>query len=353
VTHDLAETLLNWYARHARDLPWRWTPDPYTVWVSEIMLQQTQVRTVIPYFERWMKLFPSIASLASASQREVLAVWEGLGYYSRARNMHRAARLVMEEYNGELPRDTQDLRQLPGIGRYTAGAIASIAFGLDEPAMDGNARRVLARFFNVALPARSSRGERLLWELAGENLPAGQAAEYNQALMDLGAMICTPREPDCSNCPLALECQANQLGLQEELPVKLAKRAAPHHTVTAGVIYRAERVLITKRPIDGLLGGMWEFPGGKMQPGEDLVSCLQREIKEELAVDIDVGAHLGVYQHAYTHFRVTLHAFRCSMVNGLEPQPLQVDDLRWVTLDELPEYPMGKIDRLISIQLLA
>jgi len=353
VTPDLAESLLDWYVRHARDLPWRSSPDPYVVWVSEIMLQQTQVRTVIPYFERWMDHFPSIAELANASQQEVLAVWEGLGYYSRARNLHHAAQIVMGEHNGELPRDVHRLRQLSGIGRYTAGAIASIAFGLDEPALDGNARRVLARFLNVTLPARSSRGERLLWELAAENLPAGRAAEYNQALMDLGAMICTPREPDCGVCPLALECQANQLGLQAELPVKLAKKTSPHYTVAAGVIYRDEWVLIAKRPKDGLLGGMWEFPGGKLQPGEDLVSCLQREIKEELAIDVDVGGELGVYQHAYTHFRVTLHAFQCSMVNGLEPQPLQVDDLCWVTLDELPEYPMGKIDRMISNQLLA
>ena len=353
MNHELAESLINWYARHARDLPWRSNADSYVVWVSEIMLQQTQVMTVIPYFERWMKHFPSIPELANASLHEVLAVWEGLGYYSRARNLYRAAQIVISEFSGELPCDTQDLRQLPGIGRYTAGAIASIAFGMDEPALDGNARRVLARYFNVTLPARSPRGERLLWKLAEQNLLPGRAAEYNQALMDLGAMICTPREPGCSACPLALNCMANELGLQAELPVKLAKKTSPHYNVTAGVIYRAERVLIAKRPKDGLLGGMWEFPGGKLQPGEDLVSCLQREIKEELAVNIDVGGQLGVYRHAYTHFRVTLFAFRCSLVNGLEPQPLQVDDLRWVTLDELPDYPMGKIDRMISNQLLA
>ena len=351
MTPDLTQPLLNWYAQHARCLPWRTHPDPYVVWVSEIMLQQTRVETVIPFFQRWMKHFPSLTALASASQQEVLAVWEGLGYYSRARNLHRAAQLVVEDYEGELPRDPLSLRKLPGIGRYTAGAILSIAFGMDEPALDGNARRVLARYFNVTEPARSTRGEHILWALAKENLPAGQAGEYNQALMDLGAEICTPREPNCEICPLARTCQAYTLGVQKDLPVALEKAATPHITVTAAVIYRDDRVLITRRPQNGLLGGMWEFPGGKMQSGEDLVSCLQREIKEELAVDVNVAEQLGVYRHAYTHFRVTLHAFRCSLVNGYEPELVQVDDLRWTKLEELADFPMGKIDRQISNQL--
>jgi A/G-specific adenine glycosylase len=345
--------LLAWYARHARDLPWRGSGDPYAVWVSEIMLQQTRVETVIPYFERWMRRFPDLASLAQASQQEVLAAWEGLGYYSRARNLHRAAQIVVQEMGGELPRNPQALGRLPGVGRYTAGAIASLAFGVDAPALDGNIRRVLARVFNLAEPARSPVGERRLWELAGEHLPAGQAGDYNQALMDLGATICTPRAPDCASCPVSQFCQARALGVQEQRPVMPQKPVVPHYIVTAAVIRRDEEVLIAQRPLEGLLGGLWEFPGGKLQPGEELAACLQREICEELGVGITVREPLGVYRHAYTHFRVTLHAFHCGLANGAQPQPLEANDLRWVRPDELPAFPMGKIDRMIARDLLA
>jgi A/G-specific adenine glycosylase len=345
--------LLAWYARHARDLPWRGSGDPYAVWVSEIMLQQTRVETVIPYFERWMKRFPDLGSLAQATQQDVLAVWEGLGYYSRARNLHRAAQIVVQEMGGELPRDPQALGSLPGVGRYTAGAIASLAFGADAPALDGNIRRVLARVFNLAEPARSPAGERRLWELAAEHLPAGQAGDYNQALMDLGATICTPRLPDCLGCPVSRFCQSRALGVQEERPVMPQKPAVPHYTVTAAVIRRDGQILIAQRPLEGLLGGLWEFPGGKLQPGEELAVCLQREICEELGVHVGVQQPLGVYRHAYTHFRVTLHAFCCSLANGAQPQPLEAHDLRWVAPDELTDYPMGKIDRLIARDLLA
>ena len=316
------------------------------------MLQQTRVETVIPYFEHWMERFPTLSSLAEASQQDVLAAWEGLGYYSRARNLHLAAKIVMEQHGAQLPAETKFLRQLPGIGRYTAGAIASIAFGLDEPALDGNIRRVLARVFDLREPARSPKGERELWQYATDHLPDGQAGEYNQALMDLGAMICTPRDPACTHCPLVSECQAFALGVQEERPVVEKKATKPHHTVTAAVIQRYDRVLIAQRPTNGLLGGLWEFPGGKVQPEEDLASCLQREICEELDVQIQIGSPLGVYHHAYTHFRVTLHAFLCKLVNGNEPKPLEASALRWANLEELVNFPMGKIDRQISRDLI-
>ncbi len=315
------------------------------------MLQQTRVETVIPYFERWMKRFPSIVLLADASMQEVLSAWEGLGYYGRARNLHKAAQLVQQEYKGQLPGEAHLLRKLPGVGRYTAGAIASIAFGRDEPTLDGNIRRVLARYFNVSMDARSSPGERVLWELAAENLPPGQAGAYNQALMDLGASICSPKSPDCPACPLADTCQAKALGIQKERPVLLPRRAIPHHIVTAAVISRDGRVLIACRPPRGLLGGMWEFPGGKQEQGEDLPACLRREICEELGVDIEVNTQLGVYEHAYTHFRVTLYAFECTLLKG-EPQPIQAAEVRWVSPLELSRFPMGKIDRQISHTLL-
>jgi A/G-specific adenine glycosylase len=351
MTTQLSRQLLTWYDRSARRLPWRGERDPYRIWISEIMLQQTRIETVIPYYQRWLERFPTLEDLASASQQEVLQAWEGLGYYSRARNLHRAARIIIIDLDGSFPTDRTALEQLPGIGRYTAGAIASIAFGQDEPALDGNIRRVLSRIMNLELPARSPQGERLLWQYARDHLPLGRAGDYNQALMDLGATICTPRAPACSTCPLENLCQARQLGVQEERPVGQARPAVPHYVVTAAVIHRNGRVLIAQRPEGGLLGGMWEFPGGKVEPGEDLPAGLRREILEELAVDIEVGEHFGVYEHAYTHFRVTLHAFSCQLVHG-EPQAVEASDLRWVVPDDLRAYPMGKIDREISKRLV-
>lgn len=352
MSHSLAELLLDWYRLHARQLPWRQRKDAYGIWVAEVMLQQTRVDTVIPYYHRWMERFPDVLALANAGLEEVLAAWEGLGYYQRAHNLWRAARIVRDQYGGVLPADVRAWRALPGVGSYTAGAIVSIAFGLDEPALDGNIRRVLARVFDIRLPVRSPQARRRFWDLARQHLPGGQAGAYNQALMDLGATVCTPRRPDCANCPLAGICQAYILGVQEALPIRTQRARIPHETVTAAVIWRNGRVLITRRPLHGLLGGLWEFPGGKVEPGEDLDSCLRREINEELGVQVNVGELVGVYRHAYTHFRVTLHAFSCSLPDGSEPSPLQVSDYRWVRPLELGDYPMSKIDRRIAAQIM-
>ncbi len=347
---DLAPLLLKWYENHARRLPWRDRPEPYRVWVSEIMLQQTRVETALPYFERWMDRFPTLEDLASASEQDVLQVWEGLGYYSRARNLRLAAQQVMVEYGGQIPSERAALEKLPGIGRYTAGAIASIAYGKDEAALDGNIRRVLARVFNVSYPARLPAGKRQLWGLAEITLPPGQAGDFNQALMDLASSICTPRAPDCPACPLAGPCEARSLGIQEERPVQEARSPIPHYLVSAAVIHRSDHVLIARRPANGLLGGMWEFPGGKVKPGETLSQALQREIREELGADITVSGKIGVYHHAYTHFKVTLHAFSCQLIQG-EPQALEASEIRWVAPGQLENFPMGKIDRLIARRL--
>jgi A/G-specific adenine glycosylase len=314
------------------------------------MLQQTQVDTVKGYFARWMTRFPSLQALASADEQDVLTLWEGLGYYSRARNLWRAARQV-QAGGGRMPHTVSELERLPGVGRYTAAAIASMAFGQDEAALDGNIRRVLARVFNVALPARSPEGERLLWSLAQQHLPSGRAGDYNQALMDLGSLICTFRAPDCGACPLRDICQAAALGLQAQRPVMAARPPVPQWTVTAAVISRDGQVLIARRPANGLLGGLWEFPGGKLESGETLSDGLRREITEELGVDIIVGDALGVYRHAYTHFKVILHAFRCFLVSG-EPQPRVASQLCWTQPAQLPDFPMGKIDRQIANHLL-
>ncbi len=352
MSEEFARRLLAWYATNARQLPWRGQADAYAVWVSEIMLQQTRVETVLPYFERWMQRFPTLTALCAASQQEVLSAWEGLGYYSRARNLQRAAQRVAAEYGGRLPEEAGELQKLPGIGRYTAAAIASMAFGKDEAALDGNIKRVLARVFDVEQPAASPGGQRRLWQLAAEHLPPGKAGDYNQALMDLGATLCTPREPACPTCPLAGLCLAYRRGVQAQRPVTAQKPPIPHYEVTAAVIHRDGRVLIARRPPNGLLGGLWEFPGGKQQVEESLEECLKREICEELGVEVGVREPLGVYRHAYTHFSVRLHAFHCALVEG-EPQALHATEIRWVGKGELGAYPMGKLDRQIARRLEA
>ncbi|MRR29720.1 NUDIX domain-containing protein [bacterium] len=256
----------------------------------------------------------------------------------------------MTRFDGQLPASLTDLETLPGIGRYTAGAIGSMAFGLDAPALDGNLRRVLARVFNLDMPIRSLEGQKALDELLVQHLPTSKAGDFNQAMMDLGATLCLPRSPDCEPCPIMNLCQARQLGVQEERPVTAERRAVPHYTVTAAVIQRGDQVLIAQRKPDGLLGGMWEFPGGKQEPGESLQDCLKREILEELSATVIVETELGVFHHAYTHFKVTLHAFYCTLASG-EPRPVEVSDIRWVRQDELATFPMGKIDRQISRHL--
>lgn len=339
--------LLDWYRENARDLPWRETRNPYAIWVSEIMLQQTRVSTVIPYYERWMERFPTVSHLAEAEEDEVLRLWEGLGYYRRARYLHRAARELSESYGGKLPSDPESLRSLPGIGAYTAAALASIAFGKDTAAVDGNIRRVITRFYDIGTVIHTAETEQAVLRLMQASLPAGQAGEYNQALMELGARICTPRSPECSRCPLKISCLAFQRGTQEERPVRKKKPDPPHLQVTAAVFRENNRVLLAKRKPGGLLGGLWEFPGGKQQEGESLEETLIREICEELGVAIEVEAPFGRYQHAYSHFSITLHAFQCRLL-GRDIELTDHTAFRWVSDGELDHYPMGKVDRQIA-----
>lgn len=346
----IAQRLLTWYAQRRRSLPWRDHPDPYAVLVAEVMAQQTRLETVLPYFARWMAHFPTVEALARAEEQEVLALWEGLGYYRRARYLHRAAQEIVARYGGQVPADPRHLTALPGIGPYTAAAVASIAFGRDVPVVDGNVLRVFARLFALEAPIDTGAGRRAIEALTREHLPPGQASAYNQALMDLGAQVCTPRQPACTACPLRDLCRAYAQGDPTAYPRRQPKRPVPHYTVTAAVIRRDGQVLLAQRPPQGLLGNLWEFPGGKVEPGESLEDALQREIDEELTASVQVEAPFGVYRHAYSHFKVTLHAFLCRLTAG-EPRPVVAQALRWVPIAALGEYPMGKIDRRIARRL--
>ncbi|CUS04934.2 putative A/G-specific adenine glycosylase YfhQ [Candidatus Promineifilum breve] len=353
---DLPTPLLAWWDAGHADLPWRRTKEPYAVWVAEIMLQQTQIAAVLPYYERWMARFPTVEALAGATLDEVLKVWEGLGYYSRARNLHAAARVVVEEHGGRLPGGVDELLKLPGIGRYTAGAIASIAFAVAAPAVDGNVIRVLSRLFDIDRDITQPAAQREFWALAAAALPATRPGDFNEALMELGQQICTPQAPHCLICPLNALCLARRRGTQLERPVRPARRATPHHDVVAAVIWqdggptRTGRFLITQRPAAGLLGGLWEFPGGKVEPGETMPEALRREIREELGLAVEPGAFVLAVAHAFTHFRITVHAFHAAY-NGGEPQHLAVADHAWVTLDDVERYAFAVTNRKIIGQL--
>ncbi len=351
------QALLAWHARARRDLPWRRSSDPYAIWVAEVMLQQTQVRTVISYYTRFLARFPDLRSLAAAPIDAVLKAWEGLGYYARARNLHRAAREVLRAHGGSLPADRVSLERLPGIGPYTAGAIASIAFGADEPVLDGNATRVLCRAFGIEEDPRKAPAKDRLWELARALLPTGEAGRFNEALMDLGATVCTPRAPHCTGCPLRARCTAQREARQEALPARSPRRPIPHHDVVAGLVWDRPRspeahLLVTKRRPEDMLGGLWEFPGGKVKPGETLAQALARELDEELAIKVAVGEPFMTVKHAYTHFRITLHALHCQHVGGT-PQAIGCAAWRFVHPRDLDRYAFPAADRRLIDALRA
>ncbi len=343
---QIREALLSWYSRYKRDLPWRRTKDPYCILVSEVMLQQTQVERVRQYYQKFLERFPTLEALARAQLDEVLKAWEGLGYYARARNLHRAAQIIVRDYNKKIPQDRQALLKLPGIGRYTAGAILSIAFGQDEPVVDANVRRVLFRIFAL----RRTQTHQKLTELARALLPAGQAGPFNQALMDLGATICVGREPKCLLCPLSKLCAARRLGIQHELPLRSQIPTKPHYDVAVGIIWKGDKILITKRPNDGLLGGLWEFPGGKRQPNESLEECVRREILEEVNVRVRNLTRSMTVRHSYSHFRVTIHVFQ-GLYAGGQPRCYGCTAWAWVTPTELRTYAFPSATQKIIAKL--
>ncbi|MEM9907405.1 MAG: A/G-specific adenine glycosylase [Cyanobacteria bacterium P01_D01_bin.44] len=338
--NSLRKSLHLWYADCGRDLPWRRSRDPYAIWISEVMLQQTQVKTVIPYYERWLTQFPAVEVLATADQQQVLKLWEGLGYYARARNLHQAAQQIVERHQGQFPKSFEDAIALRGIGRTTAGGILSAAFNQPIAILDGNVKRVLARL--VALEQPPSKALDQLWQLSEQVLDPKYPRDFNQALMDLGATLCTRHNPACLLCPWQAHCAAYRQNRQSEIPMTESRGPLPHKHIGVAVIYGDDgRILIDRRKQEGLLGGLWEFPGGKIEPNESVEDCVKREIQEELGIDIEVQDRLITIEHAYTHFKVTLNVFNCTHLSGT-PQPIECDEVKWVTLDEIDEYPFPK-----------
>jgi A/G-specific adenine glycosylase len=324
---ELRAPLLRWYRRNKRDLPWRRTPDAYAVWVSEIMLQQTQVATVLPYYARFLERFPTVASLAEANEEEVLALWSGLGYYRRARSLRAGARKVVDEHGGNVPRDRAELLSLPGVGRYTAGAIASIAFDREEPILDGNVRRVLARVLALhGARIGFAREERLLWDAAAGLVRGARPGDLNQALMELGAIVCTPVEPRCSGCPARRLCRARAEGRPESYPAARARRQAQNVRVAVAWLRRGERIVL-ERPIRGNpLRGSWDLPAIEVEAGAEAADALRAKLAAA-GLEVAVGPARTVARHGIMHRKLTLEVAECRLRRGrVAGRP----DLRWI-----------------------
>ena len=343
---SIRRKLLRWYRENGRDLPWRKTADPYRIWISEVMLQQTRVETVLPYYKTFLKRFPTVQALAKAPQDGVLKTWENLGYYSRARHLHKAAQIVVERFGSRLPGKEEDLRKLPGVGGYTAGAIASIAFGEIVPAVDGNARRVLMRLFDVTAAIDRPSTVRQVQALAEKLVPESAPGDFNQALMDLANSLCTSQKPACSRCPLGKHCRARREGNQEAIPRRPKRRKIPERQAVAALIQdRKGRLLVAQRPGKGLLSSLWKLPGGFLREGEAPEEGLIRTVREEVGVESEPQRPLGAVRHSYTHFRMILHVFASRITCG-KPRPLLCGETHWSAPEDLASLAFSKVDRL-------
>ncbi len=333
-----SKKLIAWFQVNHRKLPWRETSDAYPIWISEVMLQQTQVVKVQDFYSRFIEKFPTIQLLAEADVQDVLKAWEGLGYYSRARNLHHAARMVVEEMDGQIPNDVTAFRRLPGVGEYIAAAVLSRAFQLPLAVVDGNVKRVLARVFLIPDPVNISSTLKKFTRIAQSLMDESRPGMFNEALMELGATICRPQKPRCPVCPVNGFCLAFRNGQQTQYPVKTKTRATPTHHIVVGVIYKKERFLIIRRPLSGLLGGMWEFPGGRVQAGEDAeIRCVEK-IREKTNLRVEITGYLTRVKHAYTHFKILMDVYRCRYVSGRIRLTGPMDS-RWIVPEEIDHFP--------------
>ncbi len=339
---QIRSRLLRWFDAAKRDMPWRRTEDPYRILLAEFLLQRTRVASGTPFYERFLRRFPDLPSLAAASEQDVLRAWEGLGFYRRARSLHEAAKVIVERHGGRIPSDAETLRGLPGVGPYTAGAVASIAFGAREPAVDGNVLRVLARLYRVEADVSKGEGREEIWSLARALVPPSRPGAFNQALMELGATVCTPASPSCGTCPLEDLCAAHAAGVEDRLP-KIGQGRKPRTVPVAFALVESRgRVLLTRRPDGGLLGGLWSLPGGELPPEADPVPALEVLVREQAGVRARVRTPVARVSHTFTHRRWTGSIYRCDPAPG-EPAP----SARWVTPEEVRELPIVPFHRRI------
>ncbi|WP_241159379.1 MULTISPECIES: A/G-specific adenine glycosylase [unclassified Desulfovibrio] len=351
---ELSPLLCAWFAAARRDLPWRVNYTPYEVWISEIMLQQTQMDRAVDYYRRWMEQLPDVAALAAAPEETVLRLWEGLGHYSRARNLMAAARRIMEEHGGAFPERGEDIRALPGIGPYTAAAVASIAFGRPVACVDANVERVLSRLFDVETPARREPAATFIRQWAQRLVPEAAAREHNQAMMELGALVCR-KQPRCPACPWGAYCRARQRGVAAERPVKDEGPGMTALTTVAGILTARGRILVRRRPARGVWAGLWEFPGGAVQEGEEPGAALLRHLREGCGLGAQLLEGGGHIVHTRTRYRITLHWRRLGLgesAPGSLPA-LPDDSWRWVTPEELASLPLPAPHRKVAALALA
>jgi A/G-specific adenine glycosylase len=349
---ELRRALLQWFAEHRRELPWRRVnDDPYAIWIAEVMLQQTQVATVIPYYERFMRRFPTLESLAEAPSEEVLKHWEGLGYYSRARNLQEAAQQVVREHDSRLPAEAETLQRLPGIGRYTAGAIASIAFGQVSPVVDGNVSRVLARLFWLKGDLKKPSAQSLLWNLARQLVDPHSPGDFNQAMMELGSTVCTPAAPECGRCPVAHLCAALQRGEPSAVPEASPSKPSRAVTDVSAIVLNNGWVLIAKRPPQGLWGGLWEFPRITRQGKESIEQLACQAAQELVGIQVKPREPLIQIKHQVTYHAIRLHGYLCDYDAG-EINPVGYQEARWVLPENLPDLPLSAPQRQLADHLL-
>ncbi len=353
---DLQQSLLSWFSEHARDLPWRGSYNPYHVWISEVMLQQTQMERGVGYFLRWIQRFPDISSVAEADEQEIMKHWEGLGYYSRARNLHKTARILVDEYDGMIPDDYATLLDFPGIGEYTASAIASIGFNQDYPVKDANVERVYARLFDIDTPIKAKETVARVKSIAREMLPSGRARVFNQALMDFGALLCTPKNPACGACLLNHLCMAHIRETVAERPIVGKKEKQIVVEMVSGILVCNELIYIQQRLEKDVWGGLWEFPGGRPEVKEGRESALAREFFEETEIEIEVCSKLIDVVHYYTRYKVILHCYGCKLKNGSDELPVPLlhaaQQYRWIDVTEIDDYAFSAGHRKIINQLM-
>ena len=322
-------------------MPWRNTDNPYYIWVSEVMLQQTQVKKVVDYYGRFIARFPNIQHLAAAPLQDVLKVWEGLGYYARARNLHKSAQVIVNELDGDVPRDYATFRKLPGVGDYSAAAVQSIAFNAPYAAVDGNIKRVMARLFLMDAPINDAKSAKLFQQRADELLDPTAPGHFNQAMMELGATVCRPQSPTCLVCPVNAFCEAFHTARQDEFPKRRETKPVPEHHIAVGVIYKGDAILITQRQFDGLLGGLWEFPGGRITKDETAEEACVRHIAEVVNLSVSDVKYLTRVRHAFTHFKIVVDVFTCDYQSG-EVVLNGPRDAKWIEVAALRDYPLPR-----------